>query len=170
MATNTPALDIKQVWFPGVHADVGGGYPEPESGLSKISFQWMLGEAADKGLVVNNSRADLVLGRGARPDFVAPNPNAVIHKSSTLGWLPAEFVLRRRYDAFRHRPVLYLPLSRRRFIPPGALIHEAAYSRSDNYRASLPPDGIPVSSLALPARNSDVIENSLEIEHNSSSG
>jgi hypothetical protein len=29
--------DLKQVWFPGVHCDVGGGYPEPESGLSKIA-------------------------------------------------------------------------------------------------------------------------------------
>src|SRR5436190_4800276 len=29
------AQDIKQVWFAGVHADIGGGYPETESGLSK---------------------------------------------------------------------------------------------------------------------------------------
>jgi uncharacterized protein (DUF2235 family) len=37
--------DVKQVWFPGVHADVGGGYPEAESGLSKLALQWMLDEA-----------------------------------------------------------------------------------------------------------------------------
>lgn len=35
-------LDLKQVWFPGVHCDVGGGYPEEESGLSKIAREWML--------------------------------------------------------------------------------------------------------------------------------
>src|SRR5262249_39926876 len=34
--------DLKQVWFPGVHCDVGGGYAEVESGLSKIALQWML--------------------------------------------------------------------------------------------------------------------------------
>lgn len=28
--------DVKQVWFPGVHCDVGGGYAEVESGLSKL--------------------------------------------------------------------------------------------------------------------------------------
>jgi uncharacterized protein (DUF2235 family) len=28
--------DLKQVWFPGVHCDVGGGYPEAQSGLSKV--------------------------------------------------------------------------------------------------------------------------------------
>ena len=29
--------DILQVWFAGVHADIGGGYPEKESGLVEIS-------------------------------------------------------------------------------------------------------------------------------------
>src|SRR2546426_2879296 len=37
--------DVKQVWFPGVHCDVGGGYPEAESGLSKIALEWMIKEA-----------------------------------------------------------------------------------------------------------------------------
>src|SRR5678816_4216922 len=32
--------DLKQVWFPGVHCDVGGGYPEAESGLAKEALQW----------------------------------------------------------------------------------------------------------------------------------
>src|ERR1019366_1330126 len=34
--------DLKQVWFPGVHCDVGGGYPELVSGLSKFALEWML--------------------------------------------------------------------------------------------------------------------------------
>ena len=49
--------DVKQVWFPGVHCDVGGGYPERESGLSKIALQWMLKEATDAGLLVDPSRS-----------------------------------------------------------------------------------------------------------------
>jgi uncharacterized protein (DUF2235 family) len=36
---------LEQVWFPGVHSDIGGGYPE--SGLSDISLQWMI-EKAEK--------------------------------------------------------------------------------------------------------------------------
>ncbi len=36
---------LEQVWFPGVHADVGGGYPE--SGLSDIALGWMLEKAQD---------------------------------------------------------------------------------------------------------------------------
>jgi uncharacterized protein (DUF2235 family) len=31
--------DIEQVWFAGVHRDVGGGYPEGESGLSAITLR-----------------------------------------------------------------------------------------------------------------------------------
>jgi uncharacterized protein (DUF2235 family) len=34
---------IKQVWFPGVHSDVGGGYPENE--LSDLTLAWMIAEA-----------------------------------------------------------------------------------------------------------------------------
>ena len=30
---------MKQVWFPGVHCDVGGGYAEAESGLSKLALE-----------------------------------------------------------------------------------------------------------------------------------
>ena len=33
---NEEPQDILQVWFAGVHADIGGGYPEKESGLSKF--------------------------------------------------------------------------------------------------------------------------------------
>ena len=36
---------VKEVWFAGSHSDVGGGYCEEESGLSWISFKWMIDEA-----------------------------------------------------------------------------------------------------------------------------
>src|SRR6185369_2581666 len=40
--------DVKQVWFPGVHSDVGGGYRE--TGLSDGALQWMIDESASCGL------------------------------------------------------------------------------------------------------------------------
>jgi len=45
---------IEQVWFPGVHSDVGGGYPMPE--LAFITLDWMmdkveLNKANKKGLI-----------------------------------------------------------------------------------------------------------------------
>jgi uncharacterized protein (DUF2235 family) len=36
---------LEQVWFPGVHSDVGGGFPENEAGLSDIALKWMLEKA-----------------------------------------------------------------------------------------------------------------------------
>jgi hypothetical protein len=37
---------FEQVWFSGVHADIGGGYPENESRLSDITLKWMLAAAS----------------------------------------------------------------------------------------------------------------------------
>jgi len=41
---------IAQVWFPGAHADVGGGYPKAESGLSDIALTWMTEQLAAIGM------------------------------------------------------------------------------------------------------------------------
>ncbi|HED17756.1 MAG TPA: DUF2235 domain-containing protein [Gammaproteobacteria bacterium] len=49
----TDEQDVLQVWFAGVHSDVGGGYPENESGLAKIAMQWMVEEAQKFGLLVD---------------------------------------------------------------------------------------------------------------------
>lgn len=43
-----PGLDLQQVWFPGVHSDVGGGYEDSE--LSHGAGQWMMKEAGKFGL------------------------------------------------------------------------------------------------------------------------
>jgi uncharacterized protein (DUF2235 family) len=46
--TNRPERDengnvfFEQVWFPGNHADIGGGYEENESRLSDAALRWML--------------------------------------------------------------------------------------------------------------------------------
>jgi len=39
---------VEQVWFPGAHADVGGGYEE--RGLPETSLQWMIDRARGAGL------------------------------------------------------------------------------------------------------------------------
>ncbi len=45
-------VDLKQVWFAGVHSDVGGGYKPDGDGkaLSEIPMLWMKREAENKGL------------------------------------------------------------------------------------------------------------------------
>lgn len=45
-------VDLKQVWFAGVHSDVGGGYKHDSDGtsLADIPLSWLMKEAKSKGL------------------------------------------------------------------------------------------------------------------------
>lgn len=43
-----PGFDLKQIWFAGVHSDIGGGYEE--RGLSDHACKWMIEEADGFGL------------------------------------------------------------------------------------------------------------------------
>jgi uncharacterized protein (DUF2235 family) len=59
---------LEQVWFPGVHSDVGGGYPESENGLSDIALKWMLERAESCNLKFDSIN-------------INPNPMAFMHES-----------------------------------------------------------------------------------------
>lgn len=48
---------VKQLWFPGVHSDVGGGYAE--NGLSDGALSWMMDEARRKGLKFHDVKKQL---------------------------------------------------------------------------------------------------------------
>jgi uncharacterized protein (DUF2235 family) len=51
---------ISQVWFAGMHSNVGGGYPD--DGLSYVSFEWMLDRAKVAGLLFEDrTRQHLML-------------------------------------------------------------------------------------------------------------
>jgi uncharacterized protein (DUF2235 family) len=54
--------DVQEVWFAGVHSDVGGSYAESESQLSKLALRWMLCEAELAALRVDQQRRVDVLG------------------------------------------------------------------------------------------------------------
>jgi len=45
---NVPNQKIEQVWFSGVHSNVGGGYPREE--LALVALDWMMAKAEDCGL------------------------------------------------------------------------------------------------------------------------
>lgn len=51
--------DLEQVWFPGAHADVGGGYRAGETCLSDTSLMWMAAEAEAKGLALDRASQHL---------------------------------------------------------------------------------------------------------------
>lgn len=62
---------VKQLWFPGVHGDVGGGYSR--TGLSDGGLQWMIEEARAEGLVF----------RPGMVEQVRPDHRGVLHDSCT---------------------------------------------------------------------------------------
>jgi uncharacterized protein (DUF2235 family) len=104
-----PAQNIKQVWFAGVHSDVGGSYAEGESGLSKIALQWMLCEAVTFGLLVDPQKADRILGRLPPPPPVAPDAKAAIHNSLTWKWWILELLPHSYYDSMAKRVKWRIP-------------------------------------------------------------
>ena len=108
--------DVKQVWFAGVHSDIGGGYPEEESGLSKFPLLWMLDQAAQFGLKVNSvSRRRIALGDGnkhGRIQYIEPDASAPMHESLEGGWHAMEWLPKSaRWREWQRRRLfgMYLP-------------------------------------------------------------
>jgi uncharacterized protein (DUF2235 family) len=135
--------DVREVWFPGTHCDVGGGHPEQESGLSKYALEWIAEEAREKGLVVNLDRMSELMGRKGR-EYSAPSPSAPIHRSLTWLWWPLEFVPKRR-----RTPGVWpwrVNLFRRRSMPTRPVVHDVAY-QIDGYAARLPNDAVRLSTM-----------------------
>ena len=59
--TSRKGVDLKQVWFCGVHADVGGSYPpDRKTGIkaSDTPLLWMLDEAKREGLKIESHIGD----------------------------------------------------------------------------------------------------------------
>jgi len=50
------SINIEQVWFSGVHANVGGGYPKDS--MSLLSLDWMMGKAEEMGLRFQEGKRD----------------------------------------------------------------------------------------------------------------
>jgi len=95
----TPGQTIEQVWFPGVHCDVGGYYRE--RGLSDGALTWMIQKAQAAGVIFKENWQD----------DIAPDPTAknAMHDSRQKAWK------------------LWPPVDRR--IPEKAFIHQSVMDR-----------------------------------------
>jgi uncharacterized protein (DUF2235 family) len=133
-----PGKNIKQVWFSGVHSDVGGSYAYAESGLSQIVLEWMLCEARSFGLLINPFAAQKVLGRVPPPPPVPPSPGQKIHNSLTLWWWLLEFLPHSYYDSVSGRAKWRIPLGAPRFIPEGSVLHQSVLDKLEEDRGYTP--------------------------------
>src|SRR5260370_26208790 len=127
--------NVKQVWFAGVHSDVGGSYAEAESGLSKITLRWMLCEAQSAGLGLDPEKVIDVLG-GKIP-YVPPDPAGMLHKSlHGFWWLGGVWPKLYYYPVSAPRQAtpewkrgIRFNLGRARSIPNGIHIHQSVLDR-----------------------------------------
>jgi hypothetical protein len=72
-------LYFEQIWFPGVHADIGGGYEENDSRLSDNALAWMLAAAS---IIPNGLKHDETVLR------LHPDPAGPQHNEQKYSWLP----------------------------------------------------------------------------------
>ncbi len=115
---------IRQVWFEGAHADVGGGYRS--TGLSDTTLLWMAREAAREGLVFDEA----LLG-----DYVASGSDAVRHSPNRLRDRLVH-VLRQVFRATRARDREKYIAGCRRLNPAGAVSVRVASTAVEHFRES----------------------------------
>ena len=125
-----PGQTVEQVWFCGVHSDVGGGEPDDVEGvtaLSDISLGWMIDKASALGLQFD---ADV------RKTYMLP--------------LDAKYALDRLHESWT--PLWGFP--RRREIDKGAFLADSVVVRCQHDNSWRPPnleftDGIPASHYGI---------------------
>jgi len=144
-ATPPAGQDVREVWFAGVHCDVGGGYLESESGLSKIALRWMVVQVQSL-LAFHGPSVERMLPVASGPSCSAPSATATMHESLQGWWRVVEWLPRRwKNPAKNFSPSWILPLGRRRWMPAGACVHSSVVERMNGgpgggYTPPLPPN------------------------------
>src|SRR5262249_9493058 len=127
--------DVEQVWFPGVHSNVGGGYEN--TGLSDMALHWMLSR-------IDTKQIGLQMGRGWK-DAITSDPLGTLTESrpAAYGWSWFSPMIRvinqRRLRLAGRARTCGLP---RHAIPLGEMVHWSAllrWRKSEESGASLPP-------------------------------
>lgn len=140
-----PHPQVEQVWFSGVHSDVGGGYDDCR--LSNITLRWMVGKLKKLGVrFQSGDDSESVDDSGPSPDDVHESRSLLYlgsrirPKIRPIGGRPVQASCRRRSVASRE----YKPLAERihvsvveRFVAdpeyrPPNLVHVLGRIRSGN--------------------------------------
>jgi len=94
---------LEQVWFAGVHSNIGGGCEK--TGLSDIALEWITGKAADCGLELDN---------------IATNPDPLQPRAES------------RKSFYLLIPPLYRPIDKPGAKPTNESLHETVMERYRN--------------------------------------
>ena len=91
-----PYQSMKQVWFCGMHTDVGGGYKKHD--LSDISLDWMRNMAVNHGLLIYSKSSGSIQG----------DENGFMHNSRGKSWTKLFAKQERFWDKNRKdKPVVH---------------------------------------------------------------
>lgn len=151
--------DLLQVWFAGVHSDVGGSYAQLQSGLANTALEWMIDETRLAGAKFDETRVAMVLGRlnpptpeteALAPLYEKPKSSKLHTSLSGFGWWLLEFLPHRYFDKDDANVRKRIPLGAYRKIPRGSLIHPSVKERLEKHPC-YKPKNISIEDLsALP--------------------
>ena len=139
---------ISQVWFAGVHSNVGGGYPDDS--LAYIPFVWMITEARRCGLQFKSDYAD----DPDDPDVMRADPdtfkNAISKRDKDGKHLRSAPRARRllplraaQAGARLCNPEYWKNTKTMKSMIERAKIHESVFKRLDNHAHAYAPIGLP---------------------------
>jgi uncharacterized protein (DUF2235 family) len=96
--------DLEEVWFTGVHSDVGGVFPDDHR-LSDLALHWMVAEAVGCGLEVDAGAYEKALGVALGEPLPDDRARGRVHDNGFAWWIAGLGWRRRRprgddrYDA-----------------------------------------------------------------------
>jgi uncharacterized protein (DUF2235 family) len=125
--------DSREMWFSGVHADVGGGYTD-EQRLASLPLKWMIEQSEPLGLHFRLQKIRKLLdGQRSTSSDISADAVAPRHNSMNWAWAILEFIPRLKPRGSKRPSVfgLTLPLFEWRDIPSGALVHASVKQRID---------------------------------------
>ncbi|MBC8551904.1 MAG: DUF2235 domain-containing protein [Candidatus Brocadiales bacterium] len=113
---------IEQVWFAGVHSDVGGGYEKDV--LSNITLLWMLDKARLYGLHIDDAKYKILTDKVDKPDERKNKlHNSLLPIYWIFGWWKRSIIDKKKYE-----------------IP---FIHESVYKRINDKVDGYNPKNLP---------------------------
>jgi len=129
---------VMNVWFPGVHSDIGGGYLWADSGLAMMAFAWMVREAKEFGLLLDEAKYAALLQE------CPPSAIAKIHESLDGAWKAMEYFPARRFDWKIKKTIWRYQPTKSRTMIESPILHRGVLERMkakpEYHPPALPPD------------------------------
>lgn len=128
--------DLVELWFPGAHCDVGGGYPRAGGRLWWTPFFWILEEAEKHSLLIDATRKAQLQSDAPAAPWAEP-----INNSLTWKWLIGEIWPKFHYTKKLPRP----NFGSSRQMKSGSRLHYSALRRIRDADPEYRPAGVPAA-------------------------